>query len=251
MKDSPRRRRSRPTLGARLRTYWLLGLVLAGVAAWATVTVVRLPVFHVKSLTVTGLARVTREQVIARAAIDPEVDVWLLDRTAIERRVEAIPYVESARVGVRPPADVWIEVTERIADACVRDGSGRSLTLDPALRVLETGCADVLPVFAVRGPLDATPGAFLHDAELAALEADARALAGRGQSYREFDHDAFGQLEATLAGGIRVRFGDDDDDLAGKQRLIDPILAQLGPRAGDVRAVDLRAPSTPVVEYRR
>jgi cell division septal protein FtsQ len=234
-----------------LRTYWLLGLVLAGGAAWATVVVVRLPAFHLKSLEVSGLSHVTRADVVARAAIDPDADVWLLDRSAIARRVEAIPYVETARIHVRPPADVRIDVSERLASACVRDGTGRSVTIDAAPRVLEPGCAPALPVYVVRDRLDATPGAFLNDGELASLVADARALAGSGDTYRAFEHDAFGQFEATLSDGIRVRFGDDDDDLAGKQRLIDPILAQLGPRAEDVRAVDLRAPSTPVVEYRK
>jgi predicted deacylase len=33
--------------------------------------------------------------------------------------------------------------------------------------------------------------------------------------------------------------------------LIGPILAQLGPRVDDVRALDVRAPTTPVVEFAR
>jgi len=234
-----------------LRTYWLLGVVVAGLTAWALFTLAQLPLFHLKSLAVTGLEHVSRPEVVARAAIDPDANVWLLNRTAIRRRLEAIPYVDTARIHVRPPADVWIDLSERVPDACVRDGPGQRVTIDAARRVLETGCAGTLPVYALRDRLDATPGDFLHDAELEALQTDARALAGRGDVYLEFDHDAFGQLEATLAGGIRVRFGDDDDDLAGKQRLIGPILAQLGPRAGSVRAVDLRAPGTPVVEYRK
>jgi cell division septal protein FtsQ len=233
-----------------LRTFWLLGVVVAGLVAWAVVTVVRLPAFHVKSLAVTGLSHVSRDEVLARAAIDPSADVWLLDRSAIRRRLEAIPYVDTARVHVRPLADVWIEVSERTPEACVRGGGGRVATVDAALRVLERGCADGEPVYAMRNPIDDTPGAFLHDPELSSLQADARALAGRGDRYRQFEHDAFGQFEATLADGIRVRFGD-DDDLPRKERLIGPILAQLGPRAENVRAVDLRAPDTPVVEYRK
>lgn len=233
-----------------MRTYWLLGLVVAGATAWAVVSVARLPAFHLKSLAVTGLVHVSRDEVVARAAIDPNADVWLLNRTAIRRRLEAIPYVDTARVHVRPLAAVWIEVTERVPEACVRDGGGALATVDSALRVLERGCPGGNEVYAVRTTLDEEPGVFLHDSELAALQSDARALAGRAGRYREFDLDGFGQLEATMASGIRVRFGD-DDDLPRKERLIGPILAQLGPRAGDVRAVDLRAPDTPVVEYRK
>jgi cell division septal protein FtsQ len=232
-----------------LRSFWLLGLVVAALTAWAVVAIVRLPYFHVRSLAVTGLARVSRDEVVARAAIPPDANAWLLNRTAIRRRLEAIPYVATARVHVSPPADVWIELTERSAEACVRDGAGRAITVDPALRVLERGCAVNL-TYAVRDRLDDTPGAFARDPELQALQADARVLEGRGDRYRRFAHDAFGELDATLDDGIDVRFGE-DEDLGRKQSLIGPILAQLGSRAGDVRAVDLRAPATPVVEYRR
>ncbi len=250
MKRSARRRRSRPSLAARLRKYWLAGLVVAAAAAWGIVTLVRLPALHVRSLEITGLAHVPRDDVVAAAAIAPDANAWLLDRSAMRRRIEALPYVDQAHVHVRPVADVWIEVSERVADACVRDAAGIAVTVDGALRVLERGCGATPVVYRVHASVDRTPGDFLHDPELAALQADARALAGRGDRYREFERDDFGQLEATLADGIRVRFGD-DEDLERKQRLIGPILAQLGPRAGDVRTVDLRAPATPVVEYRR
>jgi cell division septal protein FtsQ len=226
-----------------------VGVVVLAVVAWAAVAIVRLPIFHPSSIAVTGLVRVSRDDVIAKAAIDPNANAWLLDRTAIRRRIESIPYVDTARVHVRPPAAVWIEVDERTAEACVRDPDGRSATLDGALRVLETDCAGPALTYILRRAIDLSPGTFTHDPELAALAADARALAGRGDRYRAFDHDAYGELEATLDSGIRVRFGD-DDDLDRKERLIGPILAQLGPRLGDVRSVDLRAPSTPVVEYR-
>lgn len=244
-------RRSRPSLVRRLRAFWLLGAVLAialGYGGWALAT---WPGFHLKTLSVTGLTRVSDRAVIARAALDPNVNVWLLDRAAIERRVAAIPYVATVRVHRRPLANVWIEVTERTPEACVRDRAKRAITVDGDLRVLESGCAPgTALVYEVRGEIAAAPGAFLHDAELARLQRDARALAATGDRFRSLRHDGVGTLEATLHDGIEVRFGD-DVDLGVKQRLIGPILAQLGRRAEDVRAVDLRAPATPVVEYRR
>ncbi len=249
MKTAARRRRSRRSLGARLGTYWLAGVVVLAAIAWGAVAAMRLPAFHVRSVAVSGLGRVARDEVLARAAIEPDDNAWLLNRTAIRRRIEAIPYVATAAVHVAPPGDVWIEVVERQPDACVRDARGRTVTIDSALRVLENGCSEAQLVYVLRDALDSPPGAFVRDEELAELENDAHALAGRGDRYREFEHDPFGQLEGTLVEGIRVRFGD-DDDLDRKQHLIGPILAQLGSRAGDVRAVDLRAPATPVVEYR-
>jgi cell division septal protein FtsQ len=219
------------------------------VAGWAGWALAGLPVFKLKSVSVTGLAHVTRADVLARAALDPEANVWLLDRRAIEARIEAIPYVDTARVHLTPPAAVWIEIAERTPDACVRDGAGRALAIDATQRILQNGCSAGTPVYVLRAPVEQQPGAVLRDPELRALEADASALGASADRYLGFAHDRFGELEATLENGIRVRFGD-DDDLDRKQRLIDPILAELGPRAGEVVAVDVRAPAAPVVEYR-
>ncbi len=221
--------------------------VVAGAALWSLAT---LPAFRLHALTVTGTSRVGRDEVVAGAALDPRANIWLLDTTAVERRIEAIPYVLAAHVHRRPPGDVWLEITERTPAACVRDAAGHEFLVDAALRVLEEICTPGFGLtYDVRGRLDAGAGAFLNDPEVRALQADAAALAADGDRYRAFSHDAFGELQATLQSGIEVRFGD-DDDLPRKQRLIAPILAELGPRALDVRALDVRAPATPVVEYR-
>lgn len=244
-------RRSRPSLARRLRAFWLLGVVAALALGWSGWALATWPGFELRALTVTGLNRVAERYVVARAAIDPRVNVWLLDRAAIERRIEAIPYVATARLHRRLVANVWIEVAERSPSACVRDGTGHVFTVDRDLRVLELGCTPVATLaYDVRSDLAARPGAFLHDGELLRLQGDALALATTGDRFRSVRHDGVGALEATLHDGIRVRFGD-DTDLEVKQRLIGPILAQLGRRAADVRSVDLRAPATPVVEYRR
>jgi cell division septal protein FtsQ len=222
-------------------------IVVAGGALGALAT---LPAFRLHALTVTGTSHVGRDEVVARAALDPQANIWLLDTSATERRIESIPYVLAAHVHRRPPGDVWIDVTERTPAACVRDAHGHELLVDAALRVLEEICTPGYGLtYDVRARLDAGAGAFLADPELHALEADADALAADGDRYRAFSHDAFGQLQATMQSGIEVRFGD-DDDLARKQRLIGPILAELGPRALDVRTLDVRAPAAPVVEYR-
>lgn len=243
-------RRKRSTLH-RLRPFWIVGVVVAGIAAWGGVAFAQMRAFQLQSLEVTGLSRVARSEVISRAAIDRHANVWLLDASAIAARVEQIPYVATARVHRLPLAKVWIEVGERTPDACVRDGAGRQITIDESLRVLQIGCArpDVI-AFELRSALAAPPGSFVtNSAELNELESDARALGPGIGRFARLTHDDFGGLVAALRDGVVVKFGD-DADLDQKQRLIGPILAELGPRAGNVRAVDLRAEATPVVEYR-
>ncbi len=255
------RRRSKPSLGTRARTYWIPAILAVAVAVLAGWVLAAAPMFRPSHVDVAGLSRVSRDDVLARAAINPNENVWLGDVRGAERRVEAIPYVLSARVHRRFPAAVTIAIAERVPEACVRDARGSQFTVDGALRVLETGCASAPAVaYLTRRALGgAKPGDFLADPALAELRRDALALApppnappsGAAQPLRftSFAFDAAGQLDATLPDGVRVRFGD-DDALAEKERLIGPILASLGPRAATVRAVDLRAPATPVVEFR-
>jgi cell division septal protein FtsQ len=233
-----------------MRRFWVLGTLLGCALAASGWTLATLPVFRLHELTVTGNARVTRDEIVARAAVDPSENVWFLQPREIERRIEAIPYIKRARVHRRPPGRIWIDVSERRPEACVRDAAGHEFQVDDDLRVLEEVCtADDGLTYDLRGSLQgAGPGTFVHDPELVALAADARSLSP-GDRYRDFSHDGFGQLQATMQDGIEIRFGD-DDDLDRKQRLIAPILVELGPRTATVRAVDLRAPSTPVVQFR-
>jgi cell division septal protein FtsQ len=233
-----------------LRPFWIVGVVIAGFAAWGGVALAKMPAFQLKALDVTGLSHVARSDVLAHAEIDRRANVWLLDTAAIEQRIDAIPYVATAHVHRRPVANVWIEVVERTPDACIHDGSGHEYTIDDASRILENGCArGDLTRFTLQAPLTARPGAYATDRELAALRNDQHTLGPAASNFEAFSHDRFGGLCATLRDGVRVEFGD-DADLDQKQRLIDAILAQLGPRALDVAAVDLRAETTPVVEYR-
>jgi len=247
VKTTARRKRS-PI--ARLRPYWIACLVVLAVTIVAGVVLANEPVFRLKALVVTGFDRVSRAEIVARAAIDPRANVWLLNKRAIEARIESIPYVRTAELHRRPLADVAIAITERVPSGCVRDPVGRVVTIDDEDRVLQNACADEsLVSYTVRAPIEARAGATLRDPQLMRLEADAQTLGGSDRHFRSYAYDRFGQLVAMLPGGVAVEFGD-EDELARKERLIGPIYAQIGERAGQIKAVDLRAPATPVVEFK-
>jgi cell division septal protein FtsQ len=254
------RRRSKPSLGARARTYWIPAILAIAVAAGLGWALAAAPMFRLSRIDVVGNGRVAGSDVIARANLNPNENVWLADVRGAERRIEAIPYVLSAHVHRRFPAAVRISIVERVPEACLRDANENQFTVDAELRVLAAGCSQAPDLaYVSRSVLSAKPGDFVTDQALVALRRDAQALAAPASAAREgsapglrfttFAFDAAGQLDATLAGGVRVRFGD-DDGLAEKERLVMPILASLGPRAANVRAVDVRSPSTPVVEFR-
>jgi hypothetical protein len=227
------------------------GVVLAIVVASGLGALARIPAFHLHELAITGERQVTRDEIARRAAIDPRANIWLLDTKAVERRIEAIAYVREARVRRRPPGNVWIDITERTPAGCVRDSAGHEWLVDADLRVLEEFCTPAASVtYDLRAPLEAGAGTFLRTPELRDLVTDAALLgaASHAGRYRAFSHDRFGDLQAVMDDGIAVRFGD-DGDLDRKERLIGPILAELGPRLDNVRALDVRAPATPVVLF--
>jgi hypothetical protein len=131
-------RRSKPSLGARLRRYWIPAVVIAAALIAAVRFAVRAPMFATLTPSVSGNVKVPAAEVIAKAALDPQANVWLVDAGAVERRVEAIPYVASARLWRGFPGGARIEISERKPDACV--GSDVALvTIDAARRTIARG----------------------------------------------------------------------------------------------------------------
>jgi cell division septal protein FtsQ len=82
------------------------------------------------------------------------------------------------------------------------------------------------------------------------LRNDEEALVNARLGVSSLEHDKFGDLVVTLHDGIRVLFGD-GSDLAQKIPLVEPILTQVGRAGRPIAAIDLRAPKTPVVEYKK
>jgi hypothetical protein len=243
--------RTRPA--SRLRAFWLIGVfffALLGIGAYKAAL---WPGFHLAHIDVSGEHLVTREEIIHRAAFDGDVNIWLQNVRAAERRIASIPYVASARAHRRLPASVWIEITERRPDGCVQAKSGERFTVDADGRVLELDCGRIdAPLYRVQDVRESVePGTFLRSRPLARLQADAHALERLDPgAFLVFTLDGFDQFEATMRMGIIVRFGD-DAELANKARLVKPILAAVAGRAGEIKAVDVRALAAPIVEYRQ
>jgi cell division septal protein FtsQ len=243
------RRRRKPSLAVRLRVGWVFILLILGAASYAGYVLATLPALRVHAIDVRldGSA-VSEPEVLRAAAIDRSRNVWLLDTASIERRIEAIPYVDRATIRRIPPARLVIDVTEREPAACVRR-SARSVTVDERRRVLQTGCARPgAIVVALQAGALGLPGSILEAPELPALLGDARALRAAEIDVRSVAADRFGQLIATQSNGVVLLFGS-DADIAQKAKLVAPVLAAA--RGGrTIRAIDLRAPATPTVEYK-
>jgi cell division septal protein FtsQ len=254
--DAPQRARTAPrrrktSFAARVRPFWIFAIVLVGLAGWGGAWLVQSPWFRVTriGIDVPLASPVSRDAVRAAAGISGENNVWLIDTRGAARRIEAIPYVDRAAIhrGQFPKPFVELAITVRRPSACVRGGRG-DVTIDASARVLQAGCATVaLPRIDAGKAVVPEPGGTVADAEVSRLLADAKTLADANLAVRRLGRDRWGGLVAVDVTGVAIAFGD-DGDLITKTRLVEPVRKGLGKRT--VRAIDLRAPGTPIVTYR-
>ena len=114
---------------------------------------------------------------------------------------------------------------------------------------MQAGCAaPELARFDAGAARVPAPGGTVADAEIVRLLADAKTLGDASVAVRSLGRDRFGGLEAVDVTGVTLRFGE-DDDLAKKAALVGPVRAGIGTKR-PLRAIDLRAPGTPTVEFR-
>lgn len=246
--STPRRRKASP--GARLRPFRgliaLVVLALAGGAAFLALW----PGFVPKHLVVSGNEIVSRGEIVAAAGVSDKINMWLQNPGAIAARIERIPYIATAHVHRIPPTTMSLAVSERKPFAVVHSGSAVVL-VDHDLRVLQPAQDDppALPQFVIKSGAALEAGSFLTDPASLAMRDDYDAMIAAHVVPTELSFDRFGGLVADVRGGVRILLGD-DNDLAKKLALVDPILAQVVRKERRVAAVDLRAPNTPVVVYK-
>ena len=243
------RRRTKPSIAGRVRTFWVIALLSACIVSALAFAFANAPQLRIRSVTanVPADGPVTAEAAIAAARIDPDANLWLLNTGAIRARLDAIPYV--AKAGVHraqfPHPAVVLDVTLRTPTGCVTTSSG-TMTIDATARVLQRDCVSTaLPQVDIGTGPAVAPGAILTAPNIDRLLADARAI-GEHIPVRTVRRDRFGGLEAIDARGVLLKFGS-DADLPAKLALVEPIRRSAGGRP--LRVIDLRAPATPVVEF--
>jgi cell division septal protein FtsQ len=223
----------------------LLVAILAGALSFAATY----PGFDPKRIVVSGNSRVSRQEIVARAGVAPRTTIWLQNAGAIAARVTAIPYIDSVRVRRIPPATIRIVVTERAPFAVLRSGYDAAV-VDRSLRVLEPAPdGGALPLFNVEPGIALTPGSFVRSSRALALRAAFETMTSRQIVPVELGFDRYGGLVVTMHGGLRLLLGG-QSDMAQKLTLADAILSQIVARRRRVAAIDLRAPSAPVLVYR-
>ncbi len=219
-------------------------LALAALAVAAT-----WPGFEPKAILVSGNQRVSRGEILARAHVAPLVSIWLQNTNAIGKRIAAIPYVDIAHVRRIPPSTIRIVVTERKPFAVLRSG-GQTALVDSALRILEAAQPGMpYPELVLPVGMAFEPGEFVRNPTALSLRNAYESIEGSDIVATALQYDRFGGLVVTVRGGLRLLLGS-DRNLSQKVALADAILAQVVGRRRPVAAIDLRAPSAPVLVYR-
>ncbi len=154
--DAPARQERRAQMRARLTTALsnlsmaalVLGSLIAGrlTHRWATTT----PRFGARDLLVTGAQRTSRDAVLFAAGLREGRNVLSLNLRAVERGVEALPWVARAHASRRLPGSVRIDVEEREAAAFV-SASGMYLCASDGTLFKRIGAGDPTDLPVVTG----------------------------------------------------------------------------------------------------
>jgi cell division protein FtsQ len=225
------------------RVLTVVGTLTALATAYA---ITRSPLLDVDHVRVTGGEHTDAEAVAVTSGIGHGAAMVGLDTAAVARRVEALPWVRTARVEHRWPGTIRIAITERTPAAILPIDDTHTALVDATGRVLsivDTGTGTPLPpglptLAGVRGQPAAgdTLSARARDA-LAVAHAAGEALPG---TITEVSTD----LDATLISGGRVRFGS-ADDLDDKIVALETVLT--GVDVACLEVLDVRVPGSPVL----
>jgi cell division protein FtsQ len=161
----------------RRRTVFVVIAVTVVLAVVGTWLVAFSSVFGVRNVDVRGVHVLTADQVRAAADIKDGTPLVRLDTSAITKRVEQLPDVESAQVSTSFPSTVVIMVEERVAVGFVQRGGKvwlvdhtgalyRTVPNRPAGLphfVLPTGAAQQSTAAAVAAVASALPRALEHE----------------------------------------------------------------------------------------
>jgi cell division protein FtsQ len=205
--------------------------------------VTRSRVFELRSLTVTGTSHLTRAQVETIGGLSSGTNVLWLSPSAIERRLEANPWIKEAHISRTLPSALTIAVVERTPAAVV---AGADLLVSSDGVVLGPAGSTVtdLPVIEFHPPGKATPALLPYGLPALAM---VRALPGElAKRVAWIGFDRSDRLTLTIQGGTRVILGDGEAAPA-KAAALQALLRWIDRSGIRVAYIDLTVPTAPAL----
>ncbi|WP_017591197.1 cell division protein FtsQ/DivIB [Nocardiopsis potens] len=190
----------------------------------------------VREVTVSGLHRMDRDEVVRALAVPTGTPLARVDTEAAARRVEGLRLAESVRVERGWPAELRVRVEERTPELAVGADGGYRLVDQDGVRISDTeSLPERYPVASVRGEVEGSAG-------IAAAAGIAEALDGalpvRLVRIDARDPDA---IVLELDGGAEVAWGD-GEGAEHKARVLEVLAEEHPPAEGrryDVSAQDM------------
>jgi cell division protein FtsQ len=217
------------------------------------------PRLAVGLITVRGCEHTAAGDVVSAAAIPTGSNAWLINRGAVARRVEALPWVHTARLDVTWPNRATITIVEREPVALVALGRSSVTAPGPAYALIDETqrvltldadpAATGLPVLVVvPPPSPVVAGGPIDRAEVGQALDAYRRLVAMGLHVSGVAIAPSTGISATADRNVRVLFGE-DEDLAKKAELFQAIVAKIS-TPSRVAYIDVRSIRAPTVLYR-
>ena len=245
----------------RRRTRRLASLALAIAELGGLAALLLAPAFTVRSVDVSGNSRLTTDQVLTIARIG-DGPVFMVDPTAVRRRLEASAWVRAAWVTPQLVDRVSIQIEEWLPVALYRAGSGSPYLLSDQAAALGVARSDDLKSLPeIDGPAQPQPvtgRAPLDPSLLTALVNIQRGLPSLlGEEVQSFTIDACGELTLNASRGWKAQFGRvlTPEELASLKDKVGALkaLAAAGVvdfHSSDLQYVNVMNPTLPAVKTR-
>lgn len=142
---------------SRKRLKWVIGAAAVVILVVAVLATLASPLFKASSVQVQGAVYTDRDVLSSVVDSIKGHPILLVDTAAAERTLEAVPWVESARVATSFPHSVVIDIRERRPLATFRGGDGKWRVIDVEGRVLDVIAGQPVAYMLVTGNHPDTP----------------------------------------------------------------------------------------------
>ncbi len=232
--DEDRRRRLRP---------WAIAGATVVALVTGTVALSYTPVFGARVVEVEGEERLAPRQVMRLAGVDRGTNVFHLDTTLAESRLEAEPWILDATVATRLPGTITISVRERTPVLILVTDETRRLVAGDGTELGRALGGSVFP--EVTATLGSTIGRTEIEAAGEVVQAMSPELRARIDSIAVAED---GTITLVVDGDVEVRYGTVQDTTA-KSQALRAILRYADEEGGDLLSVDLSAAAAPTARF--
>lgn len=224
---------------------WLIvvGSIVGAIALGAGL--LRTPLFAIERIDVIGNAQVSREATLSLSGLKLGEFLVSVDEGAIEHKLEADPWVESATVKSDWPHVVKVKISERKAVAIAQAEGGKWVQLSPGGVVLAVDDKPTVDLPTVLGfQVSAEPGTRLSGDGASLISVSELMPESLRKQVLQMDRNATDGIRLGLDNGVVVIVGD-ESDLGAKLTSASAIVAREDLK--DAATLDVRSHQMPLV----